>query len=127
VAQGAREGYFISRLIKELGIHLDDDVVHLEYDNQQTIRLITQELATLNTRLRHVDIHNHWLRQEYLRNHLRVEYVPTNLQLADGLTKALQNTVFTAFVDQIRLRDIEDRLGKLQLPDLERTMEEYES
>ena len=56
---------------------------------------------------------------------MRVEYVPTNLQLADGLTKALQNTVFTAFVDQIRLRDIEDRLGNLQLLDLERTMEEY--
>ena len=53
--------------------------------------------------------------------------MPTNLQLADGLTKALQNTTFTAFVDQIGLRDIEDRLGNLQLLDLERTMEEYES
>jgi len=58
---------------------------------------------------------------------LRVEYVPTNLQLANGLTKALQNTAFAAFVDQIGLRDIEDRLGNLQLLDLERTMEEYES
>ena len=58
---------------------------------------------------------------------MRVEYVPTNLQLANRLTKALQNTVFTTFVDQIRLRDIEDRLGNLQLLDLERTIEEYES
>jgi len=55
-----------------------------------------------------------------------VDYVPTNLQLADGLTKALQNTAFTAFVDQIGLRDIEEQLSNLQLPDLEKAMDEYE-
>ena len=52
--------------------------------------------------------------------------MPTNLQLADGLTKALQNTTFAAFVDQIGLRDIEEQLSNLQLPDLEKAMDEYE-
>ena len=31
-------------------------------DNQQTIRLVNSEMARLQTRLRHVDIHNHWVR-----------------------------------------------------------------
>jgi len=36
VAQGAREGYFISQLIKELRVQLEggNTIVHLEYDNQ---------------------------------------------------------------------------------------------
>jgi hypothetical protein len=33
-------------------------------DNQQTIRLLTQEGQKLDTKLRHIDIHQHWLRQE---------------------------------------------------------------
>ena len=33
-------------------------------DNQQTIRLMTKESPKLTTRLRHVDVHQHWLRQE---------------------------------------------------------------
>jgi len=127
VAQGARKGYFILRLLKELGVQLDEQIVHLEYDNKQTIRLITQELVTLNTRLRHVDIHNHWLRQEHLNNNLRIDYVPTNEQLVDRLTKALQNTAFQAFVDQIRLCDVEEQLKGHELPELDSTLAEYDT
>ena len=32
-------------------------------DNKQTIGLITKEHSTLQTKLRHVDIHNHWPRE----------------------------------------------------------------
>ena len=33
-------------------------------DNLQTIRLLTKEGQKLDSKLRHVDIHRHWLRQE---------------------------------------------------------------
>ena len=59
LAQATKEGFFISRLLAELTIRLDDYHITIQYDNKQTLRLITAEIATLQTKLRHVDIHNH--------------------------------------------------------------------
>ncbi|EAQ89508.1 hypothetical protein CHGG_06127 [Chaetomium globosum CBS 148.51] len=89
LAQAAKEGLFIQRLIAEMAIKLDDDVLVLECDNTNTISLVTKEIAVLQTKLRHVDIHNHWLRQEYQRGKIHVKYVPSKKMVADGLTKAL--------------------------------------
>ena len=64
LSQAAKEALFVSRLLKELQIGLDDHRIRIECDNKQTIRLVTEEIARLKTNLRHVDIHNHWLRSE---------------------------------------------------------------
>ena len=53
--------------------------------------------------------------------------MPTNEQLTDRLTKALQNTVFQAFVDQIRLCDVEEQLKGHELPELDSTLAEYDT
>jgi hypothetical protein len=74
LSQAAKEALFVSRLIKELKIKLDDNHIRIECDNKQTIRLVTEEFATLQTKLRHVDIHNHWLRQEVQNRTISVEY-----------------------------------------------------
>ena len=36
----------------------------ISYNNLQTIRLLIKEGQKLDLKLRHVDIHRHWLRQE---------------------------------------------------------------
>ena len=59
--QATKEVLFVSRLIKELKVKLDNNHIQIECDNKQTIRLVTEEIAILQTKLRHVDIHNHWL------------------------------------------------------------------
>ena len=51
-------------LLNELQIELLDSTITIQCDNTQTIRLINEEISQLQTKLRHVDIHNHWLRQE---------------------------------------------------------------
>lgn len=101
---------FISRLIKDLGVQLDDERIRIQCDNQQTIQLVNKDIAKLQTKLRHVDIHNHWLRQEARRNRIKVEYRPTTDMIADGLTKAMSHTQFQKFVKQIGLTDITERL-----------------
>ena len=68
---------------------LDREEVRIQCDNHQTIRLVNSELATLSTKLRHVDIHNHWLRQEARAGKIEVVYTPSAELMADGLTKAL--------------------------------------
>ena len=126
LTQAAKEGYFMSRLLHALTIRFDDPRIRLQCDNQQTIRLVTAEVILLKTKLRHVDIHQHWLRQECAKGTLQVEYVPSNKIIADSLTKALQGTNFEAFKTQLGLVDIADRLRQrrereLQDEDLEDT------
>ena len=124
LAQAAKEGYFIFRLLKELGVKLDSQKIQLDCDNKQTIRLVTDEVAILNIRLKHVDIHNHWLRQEVHAGTLDVRYTPSKDMIADGLTKALPRQQHLLFLEQIGLVNIRERLETRQRRDL--TLEDFE-
>ena len=62
LAQAEKESLFVLRLINELRVTLDESTITIQCDNLQTIRLINSDIALLQTKLRHVDIHNHWLR-----------------------------------------------------------------
>lgn len=119
LSQAAKEAMFVSRLIQELGIKLDDQRIRIQCDNKQTIQLVHQDIFKLQTKLRHVDIHNHWLRQEARLDRIRVEYRPTNDMIADGLTKPLSNLAFHNFVQQLGLRDISSHLQQRRLDELE--------
>jgi hypothetical protein len=66
-----------------------NDVITILCDNQQTIRLLSKTGGRLNTLLKHIDIHNHWLRQEVQAGHIRVEWIASEHMITDGLTKAL--------------------------------------
>ena len=101
---------------------LDDTKITIQCDNAQTIRLINSDVALLQTKLRHVDIHNHWLRQEALANRILVQYTPTTDMIADGLTKALPAQQFEKFVMQVGLVDIE-RIRERRLKEL--TVEDF--
>lgn len=70
-----------------------------------------------------MDIYNHWLRQELSKGTISVEYIPSGKMLADGLIKVLSNTAFNAFVQQLGLVDIKDRLDRqAQLNDITDTV-----
>jgi hypothetical protein len=58
-------------------------------DKLQTIRLLTKEAPKLDTKPKHVDIHQHWLRQEVQNKHIGVKWIKSEDMVADGLTKAL--------------------------------------
>jgi hypothetical protein len=64
----------------------------------------------LATKLRHVDIHQHWLRQEVQANRIAVQWVSTNNMPADGLTKSLPRQRQEKFVQMLGLVNIKDKL-----------------
>jgi Reverse transcriptase (RNA-dependent DNA polymerase)/Pol polyprotein, beta-barrel domain len=78
-------------------------------DNLQTIRLLTKETPKLQTALKHVDIHQSWLRQEVQAKRIKVEWVPTADMVADGFTKVLPAQKHAEFVRQLNLVDIEGK------------------
>ncbi|KAH7465077.1 hypothetical protein FOMA001_g13637 [Fusarium oxysporum f. sp. matthiolae] len=109
LAQAAKESLYVSRLLKELTVQMDDPTIRIDCDNTQTINLVTAEIATLKTKLRHVDIHNHWLRQEVQRGRIQVNYTKSTDMIADGLTKALPAGKWSRFLYQLGLEDIQER------------------
>ena len=86
----------------------------IECDNTQTIQLLVDESTKLQTKLRHVDIHSHWLRQEVLRGSIAVRWVPTKRIMADGLTKALTHANHRDFVAMTGLKDQSELLATIQ-------------
>ena len=83
-----------------------DEPLAIQCDNRQTIRLICEESAKLQTKLRHVDIHNHWLRQEHASGRIQVEWKQTTEMVADGMTKALPKIKFSTFIGQLGIEEI---------------------
>jgi hypothetical protein len=67
-------------------------------------------MIRIQTILRHVDIHNYWIRQEAKKGQFEVKYLSTNKMPADRLTKALDKGKFERFVAQ---------LGLTPLPEIE--------
>ena len=104
IFQTAKEVIYLSRLMRSLILHLPEPL-SIECDNMQTIRLLVAESLKLQTKLRHVDIHSHWLRQEVQRGSIHMNWVPIKRMIADGLIKALTSANFEAFVKMIGLED----------------------
>ena len=84
----------------------------IQCDNTRMISLLTNESAKLVTKLKHVDIHNHWLRQEVQEKRIKLVWVPTAKMPADGLTKPLGRQKHVAFREMIGLTDVTDRLER---------------
>jgi hypothetical protein len=87
--------------------------VYLQCDNQQTVSLLLKESPQLRTKLRHIDIHQHWLRQEVQAGRITVKWVKTTEMVADGLTKLLPRLKHAEFVRMLGLEDIGHLLAGL--------------
>lgn len=100
----AKEALALERLFRCISLDLGQ-LMTIFCDNQQTIRLVVGENARISTRLRHIDIQNMWLRQEYAAGKFIVTYLPTAQMPADGLTKCLSRQKFENFRMMLNLQD----------------------
>ena len=64
--------------------------------------------SNFSTRLRHVDIHRHWLRQKVDLNRIHIFWIFIIKILTDGLIKALPPQRHADFIKLLRLMDIRD-------------------
>ena len=70
------------------------------------IHLLMKDAPNLTMKLKHVDIHNHWLRQEVRTGKIGIFWVPTTEMPVDGLTKPLSHQKHEAFIRLLGLVEI---------------------
>ena len=72
--------------------------------------MITEDTAKLITKFQHIDIHQHWLQQEYAERQIHFRWRSTKQIITDSLTKALQKQRFNAFIKMIGMVNIKEHL-----------------
>ena len=93
------------RFYKQLGFNPGHEYA-LYCDNAQTIGLVNKIAPLINTKLRHVDIHQHWLRERVQDKAFNIEKRSTNKIIADGLTKPLSHQKHEHFVHLLGMTDL---------------------
>ena len=68
--------------------------------------MLQKETPKLATKLKHIDIHQCWLRQEVQSGNIEVKWIETTKMIADGFTKALPAQKHRVFVEQMNLVDV---------------------
>lgn len=81
-----RETLWVSQFVREIS-GIDMQPIKIFCDNTSSIKLATTD--AYRERTKHIDVRFHHLRENIEENKIRVEYVSTNENVADALTKAL--------------------------------------
>jgi hypothetical protein len=94
-------------LFKKLKFDSDQNLIIYE-NNLQTIRLMKSEIVRIDTKLRHIDVAQCWLREMIQNDHLHVEYLLTAKMMTDDLTKLLSLQKHKEFVRHLDLMDVQE-------------------
>ncbi len=76
-------------------------------DNLQIIRLFISKILKTETKLRHVDIAQCWLRQSIQSDYFLMNYLSIAKMIANELTKILSSQKHRKFINQLRLVNAE--------------------
>src|SRR5208337_1656582 len=99
--KGAQQGLFCRSLFTELRIPIR---VTIKGDNQGSIKLTKN--PEFHERTMHIPLEEHFVRDEVERGTIAVTWVPTNKQVADGLTKPLTREKHQRMLQSLGLRDV---------------------
>lgn len=91
---------WVANLLRSVGCEVDEPLKVYE-DNQPCIALTTEPRR--QKRMKHVEIQHFFVRELIEKGKLRLEYVPTEHQLADVMTKGLASPRFRILRDQLGL------------------------
>jgi hypothetical protein len=103
-AHATKEVVWLRRLLTELGLDLHFPTV-LHIDNQSAIAIARN--PEFHDRTKHIEVRHHFLRHKVEGEEIRLEYTPTDDQVADVLTKGVVREKHDKFAGAIGIR----RLG----------------
>jgi hypothetical protein len=98
LSSAAREAAWLRLLLSELRYQGNDiKPTKIFGDNQSSMAL--SENPEFHQRTKHVDVQYHYIRQEIGAKQVELEFLPTQLMIADGLTKPLSKTKHKRFIE----------------------------
>jgi hypothetical protein len=97
--------YWWQRVFTDIKLNPEEDL-KIYYNNSTTVSLLSKQSIVNHTKLRHVDIHREWLRQEVQNQRVKISWVPTAEMPADGLTKSLPGPKHQEFIEMLNMRNI---------------------
>ena len=97
------EGIWLRRVLKELKIS-NEEPLKMFYDNQSAISIAKNPIH--HDRPEHVEIDQYFIKEKIEEGIIKMLYVPTSLQTADILTKALPRKVFDDLSSKLGLINI---------------------
>lgn len=68
--------------------------LHLYYDNDNTSAIKLAKNPVFHARLKHIELHHHFIHKQILQREIVVSYLKTESQPEDILTKALSRPLF---------------------------------
>ena len=96
MTEASKEAIWLRRLLAQLHPSSKEPQAVIIYgDNQGAIALAKN--PEFHARTKHIDIRQHYVREQVENGSVELQYVPTDKQVADGLTKALCKEKFIAF------------------------------
>ena len=105
LASAAQETAWIRQLLNDLH-HQQDDPTILYEDNQAAVAI--SKNSQLHTKMKHIAIRYHYVREKALDKTIDVQYCPTNDMVADILTKGLTLDKFLKFRELSGIKDLSD-------------------
>lgn len=103
--QAAKEAVWLRSLLQDLNPTEQTTYATIIYcDNQSAIALAKD--PKFHPRTKHIAIQHHWVREKIAEQVVDLEYIQTNKQVADGLTKALPKDTFVAFREALGLESV---------------------
>lgn len=100
LANTATSVAWLQSLFTELGISLSSSPIIL-CDNISAGSLASNPVY--HARTKHIEIDAHYIREQVLAKKLTVQYVPSSLQIADILTKALSAAQFALLTQKLTI------------------------
>ncbi|CAK9803102.1 Retrovirus-related Pol polyprotein from transposon TNT 1-94 [Anthophora quadrimaculata] len=100
LANGVKEAMWLNMFMSELGlIDYVSDSLQINCDNQAAIDFAKNRME--KNRTKHIDIAYHIVRENLEKGLIHLTYVPSNENLADGMTKGLKKIVHDRYVKNI--------------------------
>ena len=100
LANAAADVAWVRSVLKDLHVFLPSAPL-LHCDNLSTLALCSNPV--FHTRIKHLDTDFHFVRERVQKGDLEVQYIPTEAQVADVLTKGLHSPVFIHHCTNLRL------------------------
>ena len=97
--EAIKEQIWLTNLFAQLGLTYSKNPIWT--DSQSAIALAHN--PEHHARTKHIDIQYHFVREALLDKQVDMRYIPTERQIADGLTKPLDPTKFESFLKGLGL------------------------